>query len=98
MRRGSVHTLGRFSQCVAKISDPILKWLHLHLFFKVDDQKFMDEGDVVAGVVSVPHRQENQSSSLAVEAIVEEPESLIHVGHDPGIGVNVEAVNQLEVT
>ena len=70
--------------------------VHVHLLFKVDDQKFVDESDVISGVVSVPHRQEHQSSGLAEEAVVEEPEPLVHVGHHPGVGVDVEAVDKLE--
>ena len=54
----------------------------------------MDEGDVVARVVAVPDGEERQGSGLTEQTIVEEP--LVHVRHDPSIGVDVEAVNQLK--
>ena len=56
----------------------------------------MDEGDVVARVVAVPDGKEHQGSGLTEQMIVEEPKPLVHVRHDPSIGVDVEAVNQLK--
>ena len=56
----------------------------------------MDEGDVVAGVVAVPDGQEDESSGLAHETVVQESESLVDVWHDPRVRVDVEAVDQLK--
>jgi len=39
----------------------------------------VDEGDVVAGVVAVPDGQEDESSGLAHETVVQESEPLVDV-------------------
>ena len=56
----------------------------------------MDEGDVVARVVAVTDSEERQGFGLTEQMIAEEPKPLVHVRHDPSIGVDVEAVNQLK--
>ena len=44
----------------------------------------------------MPDGEERQGSGLTEQTIVEEPKPLVHVRHDPSIGVDVEAVNQLK--
>ena len=67
-----------------------------NLFLKIDDQEFVNECDVVARVVAVPHGQEDEGSGLAHQAVVEETKPLVDVRHYPCVGIDVEAVNQLK--
>ncbi len=56
----------------------------------------MNECDVVSRVVAVPDRQEDESSGLTHESVVEEPKPLVDVRHHPRVRVDVEAVDQLK--
>ena len=41
----------------------------------------------------MPHCQEHQSRQLTDDTVVEEPESLVDIVHDPAVGVDVESLN-----
>ena len=66
------------------------------MFFEVDDQEFVNECDVVSGVVAVPDRQEDEGSCLAHESVVEESEPLVDIRQHPRVRVDVEAVDKLK--
>ena len=63
------------------------------ILLKVDDKELIQECDVVTRVPAVPHRQKHQGAHLADVAVVEELESLVHVVHDPGVGIDVEGLD-----
>ena len=67
-----------------------------HLFLHAHDDKFMEECDIVSGVVSVPDGQEDEDAQLGVGPVVQELEPLVNVVGNPGICVDVERLNQLQ--
>jgi hypothetical protein len=71
-------------------------YVFLYLFLEIDDEELVNECDVVSRVVAVPDRQEDESSGLTHESVVEEPEPLVDVRHHPRVRVDVEAVDQLK--
>ena len=55
----------------------------------------MKESDVVARVVSVPDGKEHEYPKLRVCPVVQELQPLVDVVGHPGIGVDVEGLDQL---
>jgi len=53
--------IGQWLEVIPKLLDTFeLFWRYL--FLKVDDQEFVNESDVVSGVVPMPHSQEDEGS------------------------------------
>ncbi len=59
------------------------------------DKELVEECDIVARVVAVPDRQEDQSAELAQVLVVQEPKTLVHVGQHPAVGIDIEGFDQM---
>jgi len=87
-------------------SDCLISWMifppcHLHtglpndgeLSLEVDHDELVEKSNVVARVPTVPHRKEQEGRHLADILVVEEPQPLVDIVHDPAVGVDIKSLD-----
>ena len=86
--------------------DCLIRWMifppcHLHtglpnngeLPLKVEHDELVEKREVVARVPPVPHGKEHQGRHLADILVVEEPQPLVDIVHDPAVGVDIKSLD-----
>ncbi len=66
-----------------------------HVSLDEHDEELVCKRDVVAGVVPVPHGQEDERAQLAEVLVAQEPEPLVDVAEHPRVGVDVEGLDEV---